>query len=55
MKACKYNIKELASCLETVILIINFDIFRFGVKGPALRIELVSNHKISVFNPWGMR
>ena len=46
---------ESALCLETVILMINLDICRFGVKGPALRIELVSKRKISVFNPRGMR
>lgn len=48
------QIEELASCLEAVIFIIKLDISRFGVKGPALRIELVSKQKISVFNPRGM-
>ena len=33
---------------------IKFDTSRFGVKGPALRIELVSKYKISGFNPRGM-
>lgn len=52
--ALSQQIEELASCLEAVIFIIKLDISRFGVKGPALRIELVSKHKISVFNPRGM-
>ena len=47
-------IEELASFLETVMFIIKFDTSRFGVKGPALRIELVSKHIISGFNPRGM-
>lgn len=44
------------TCLKTVIFVINLDICRFGVKGAALRIELVSKlTKYQLFNPPRMR